>query len=54
MLLEGIIDGLWVAFILTAFDVNELVIEAFQPMVEFTLTDSHYYIGFAILGIISV
>lgn len=49
----GFIEGLPVAFILALFNVNDMLIEVWQPYSKINLTDSHYYLFFGILGIIS-
>ena len=52
-MLEGFIGGLIVAFILSLFGVDKMLIEVIQPFfTAVTLTKSHYYLAFAIIGLI--
>jgi hypothetical protein len=52
-MLEGFVGGLIVAFILSLFCVDEMIIEVLQPFVKtVTLTGSHYYIMFGLIGLI--
>lgn len=52
-MLEGIIEGLIVAFILSLFNVDEIVADAFKELFKMEITTSGYYFIFAILGLIS-
>jgi len=52
-LLEGFIGGLITAWILSWFGVNHMLITVMQPYFHgVTLTDAHYYIAFAFIGLI--
>lgn len=52
-MLGGFCSGLIVAWILSFFGVNEIMIEIIQPLVkEIILTDAHYYLFFALIGLI--
>lgn len=47
-----IVEALISAWILTWFNLDKMLIEVFQPMVDFELTSSHYYVAFILLGLI--
>lgn len=49
-MLGGFISGLIVAWILSLFGVDHMLIDVIQPFTAITLTTSHYYIFFALLG----
>lgn len=49
---EGLVGGLVIAWLLSCFNVDSMVLEVLQPHISVVLTQSHYYIGFAILGLI--
>lgn len=51
-MLDGFVGGLIVAWILTWFDVDLMVIEVIQPFIDIQLTTSHYYILIATIGLI--
>lgn len=52
-MLGGFIGGLIVAFILSLFGVNVMILEVAQPFMKaVTLTNSHYYILFGLIGLI--
>lgn len=52
-MLEGFIGGLIIAWILTLFGIDKMVIEVIQPFVKATvITTSFYYIGFGVIGAI--
>lgn len=49
-MLGGFISGLIVAWILSLFGVDQMLIEVIQPFTNVILTSSHYYILFALIG----
>ena len=51
-MLDGIIYGLIVAWILAIFNVDNICIEVLQPIVPFVLTTAHYYFVFGVVGLI--
>lgn len=51
-MLGGFIGGLIVAWFLSLFKVDTMILDVFQPFTEITLTSSYYYIGFALIGMI--
>lgn len=51
-MLGGFISGLFVAWFLSLFNVDTMVLEVLQPFTDITLTSSYYYIGFALIGLI--
>ena len=52
-MLGGFIGGLFVAWILSLFHVNVMIIDVVQPFVKtVVLTNSHYYIAFGLIGLI--
>lgn len=52
-MLSGFVGGLIVAWILSWFGVNTLLISVFQPFVtQVILTNAHYYVAFALIGLI--
>lgn len=52
VILDGFVGGLFVAWILTWFDVDLMVLEVIQPFIDIQLTTSHYYILIAMIGLI--
>lgn len=54
-MLGGIISGLIVAWILSLFNVDVILINAIQPFISSVqLTNAHYYTLFALIGLIGV
>lgn len=51
-MLDGFVGGLIVAWILSLFDVDSMVLEVCQSFTDIQLTTSYYYIGFALIGLI--
>lgn len=52
-MLGGFIGGLIVAWILSLFGVDAMILEVVQPFVETVkLTNSHYYVAFGLIGLI--
>lgn len=52
-MLGGFCGGLIVAWILSLFGIDQMIIEVFQPFVNTVqLSSSHYYIAFALIGLI--
>lgn len=49
---DGFVVGLIVAWILSLFNVNSMVLEVCQSFTDIQLTISYYYIGFALIGLI--
>ena len=47
------IEGMILAWFLTIFGVDKIIIQAFQPFVTFSITINHYYVLFGILGALS-
>lgn len=53
-MLRGIVVGLIVAYILSLFGVNVIILEAVQPFIKTViLTNSQYYVFFGLVGLIS-
>jgi len=52
VMLEGIVGGLIIGWILSIFGVNNICIEVLQPFINIPLTNSHYYFVFGLLGCI--
>lgn len=52
-MVEGIMYGLFFGFFLSLFNFDKMLIEVFQPFVEVTLTTSHYYVAYALIGVIT-
>lgn len=52
IILDGFVGGLFVAWILTWFDVDLMLLEVIQPFVNIELTTSHYYILIAMIGLV--
>lgn len=52
VVLGGFVGGLFVAWILTWFDVDLMVLEVIQPFIDIQLTTSHYYILIAMIGLV--
>ena len=52
-MLNGLVYGLLVGWILTCFDVDKIAIDVLQPFTDVTLTQSHYYFVLGIIGLIS-
>ena len=52
VILDGFVGGLFVAWILSWFDVDVMLLEVIQPFIEVQLTTSHYYILIAMIGLI--
>jgi hypothetical protein len=50
--LEGFVGGLIVAWILTGFEVDLMLLEVIQPFLDIQLTESHYYILMAMIGLV--
>lgn len=48
----GFIGGLIIAWILTSFNIDKMILEVFQPFTQIELTTSFYYIGFGFLGLL--
>jgi len=51
-MLDGFITGLLTAWFLNLFGVGRMVIEVLQCFTDVTITYSHYYIIFAVIGLI--
>lgn len=52
-MLGGFIGGLFVAWVLSLFGVNTIILEVTQPFIKtIILTNSHYYILFGLIGLI--
>ena len=53
-MLDGIVDGLIVAWILTIFNVDSICINVLQPFfINVKLTTNHYYFAFGAIGLIA-
>jgi len=50
--MDGIIEGLIAAWILSLFRVELIFIDVIQDFVKFEITTSHYYFIFAVIGLI--
>lgn len=52
-MINGLVGGLFAAWILTGFDVHDILIEAIQPMFPMIeITKNHYYLVFAVVGMV--
>lgn len=52
-MIEGVLTSLFIAWILSLFSVDKMLIECIQPFINnVILTSSHYYLLFAIVGLI--
>lgn len=52
-MLGGFVGGLLVAWILSWFGVDHMMITAIQPFIKgVTLTWAHYYLAFAVVGLV--
>lgn len=51
-MLEGFVGGLIVAWILSLFYIDIMVLEVCQAFTDTQLTTIYYYIGFALIGLI--
>lgn len=51
-MLEGLVSGIALAWILSLFGVDAMFIEVFQPYYSTALTSAHFYVLFALVGII--
>lgn len=52
-MLNGLVSGLLLGWILGEFGIDKIAIEVLQPFVEITLTQSHFYFIMGVLGLIS-
>lgn len=52
VILEGFVGGLFVAWILSWFNVDVMLLEVIQSFIEIQLTTNHYYILVAMIGLI--
>ena len=50
----GILYGLLCGRFLSWFNVDDICIKILQPLVSFTLTPTHYYFVFGLIGMIYV
>lgn len=46
------IGALIIAWFLSLFGINEMLIEVFQPFAQVKLTNSHYYVVFLLIGLL--
>jgi len=51
-MLGGFVGGLFTAWILTWFGIDNMLLEVLQPHVELTLELSHYYVAFGLIGLV--
>jgi len=51
-MLEGFVGGLIIAWLLTWFRVDHIIITAIQETFKITISISQYYIVFALIGLI--
>ena len=51
-MLGGFVSGLIIAWILSLFGIDHMLIDVVQPFVTITLTTNHYYIFFALIGML--
>lgn len=52
-MLDGLIGGLFTAWLLTIFNIDKMFVEALQPLMSnVILTSSHYYMVFGLIGLI--
>lgn len=49
---SGFIGGIIVAWILSLFGMDHMILEVCQSFTEVQLTTSYYYIGFALIGLV--
>ena len=52
-MLGGFVSGIIVAWLLSCFNVDKMVLEVVQPFVSMPLTTSHYYVAFGLIGLVS-
>lgn len=52
-LLEGLINGLIVAFILWLFGIDNIIINGINELINVQITINGYYVIFCILGVLS-
>lgn len=51
-MLDGIISGLLVAWVLSWFNIHNMLIDVLQPYINLDLTINHYYVAFLVIGMI--
>ena len=51
-MISGILYGLLCGWILTLFNIDSICIEVLQPLIPFTITVSHYYFVFGLVGLL--
>lgn len=51
-MLGGFIFGFIVAWLLSCFGVDQMVLEVVQPMVSMQLTASHFYVALGLIGLV--
>ena len=49
-MIYSIVDALFVAWILSLFEIDDIFVDAAQTFVTFTVTVNHYYLLFGMLG----
>ncbi len=52
-MLDGIIYGLIIAWILSVFNVDNICINVLQPFFDVKLTTDHYYFTFGVIGLVA-
>lgn len=52
-MVDGFISGLFLALVLSVFNVDEMFIKVVQPFVpQAVLTADHFFVAFAIIGLV--
>lgn len=51
-MLEGFVSGFIVGWVLTWFDIDQMVLEVLQPLTSVQLTIAHFYVALGLIGLI--
>lgn len=51
-MLEGFVSGFIVGWVLTWFDIDQMVLEVIQPLTSVQLTTAHFYVALGLIGLI--
>ena len=51
-MLEGLVGGLFVAWILSCFEVDLMFIEVLQPFTSIKLSTAHFYATLSLIGLL--
>lgn len=52
-MLEGIVYGLIIAWILVQFEIDKICIDVLQPFINCRLTTNHFYFVLGFIGLVS-